>query len=141
MFLDIFDKKAYFPANLLHIIKGLSQPLLVISQFSQFFAIMAHTSLPQLRGISTKFYVNIFYFPWPPPTFKTIKKFHVKSFFTSAQKSTVNNSFFETSEKRIIHNLMTSLLSTNDAINDTCKIRQGRLKTIFIVLSAAYRIS
>ena len=48
-------------------------------------------SSAQLRDISAKFYINIFCFPWPPPTDRTIKKFHVSPCCTSALRSTVNH--------------------------------------------------
>ena len=93
MFLDIFNKEAYFPANWLHIklsltYRGSTQPLLVISQFSQFCVITAYISAE--GHLSKNSYEN-FYSPWPSLTFKTIIIFHVKPFFTSAQGPTVNN--------------------------------------------------
>ena len=50
---------------------------------------LSQLSSGQLRGISAKFYINIFYSPWPPPTDKTMKKFHVSPYYTSALGSTV----------------------------------------------------
>ena len=46
-------------------------------------------SSAQLRDISAKFYINIFYSPWPPLTDKTLKKFCVSQYYTSALGSTV----------------------------------------------------
>ena len=66
--------------------RGWNQPLLVISQFSQFCVITAHISAE--RHLSKISYEN-FYSPWPPLTFRTIIIFHVKPFFTSAPRPTV----------------------------------------------------
>ena len=66
--------------------RGWNQPLLVISQFSQFCVITAHISAE--RHLSKISYEK-FYSPWPPLTFRTMIIFHVKPFFTSAQGPTV----------------------------------------------------
>ena len=67
-------------------IEGSSQQLLVISQFSQFFDVMAHISAE--RHLS-KISFSYFYFPWHPQTFGMIKKIGVSPSFTLAVKSTV----------------------------------------------------
>ena len=51
---------------------------------------LSQLSSAQQRGVSAKFYNNIFYSQWPPLTDKTRKKFHVSSSYTSAVRSTVN---------------------------------------------------
>ena len=68
-------------------------------QFLIFLSFLSQLSSAQLRGISAKFHTNIFYFPWPPPTDKTIKKFHVSPYCTSALGSTVK---FSNTSKRVI---------------------------------------
>ena len=50
---------------------------------------LSQLSSAQQRGISAKFYYNIFFSQWPPLTDKTTKKFHVSSYCTSALRSTV----------------------------------------------------
>ena len=67
-------------------IEGSSQQLLVISQFSQFFDVMAHISAE--RHLS-KILFSYFYTPWPPLTFKAIIIFLVSPSLTSSEKSTV----------------------------------------------------
>ena len=69
-------------------IERVKQQLLVISQFSQFFVIMAQAHISAERHLS-KISYEIFYSPRPPLTFKTKTFFHVKPFFTSALGPTV----------------------------------------------------
>ena len=57
--------------------------------FFLFLSFLTQLSSAQLRGISAKFHINIFYFPWPPPMDKTIKNFYVSQYYTSALGSTV----------------------------------------------------
>ena len=92
VFLGIFDKKCLFPSKLTSYqwYKGASQQLWVISQFSQFCVITAHISAE--RHLSKISYEN-FNSPLPPLTFKTIIIFHVKPFFTSSQRPTVNHGY------------------------------------------------
>ena len=67
-------------------IEGSIPQLLAISQFSQFFDVMAHISaVKHLSKISFSY----FYTPWPPLTFKAIIFFSVSPSFTSSEKSTV----------------------------------------------------
>ena len=51
---------------------------------------LSQLSSVQLRDISAKFYINIFYSPWPPLSDKTLKKICMSSYYTSAPGSTVN---------------------------------------------------
>ena len=67
-------------------IEGSSQQLLVISQFSQFFDVMAHISAE--RHLS-KISFSYFYTPWPPLTFQAIIYFLLSPSLTSPEKSTV----------------------------------------------------
>ena len=53
---------------------------------------LSQLSSVQLRDISAKFYINIFYLPWPPLTVKTLKNFCVSQYYTSALGSTVKRS-------------------------------------------------
>ena len=57
--------------------------------FFLFLSFLTQLSSAQLRGISAKFHINIFYSSWPPPMDKTIKKFYVSQYYTSALGSTV----------------------------------------------------
>ena len=52
-----------------------------------FFIVLKIGGRRDVKG--SKKYQHEVYFLWPPPTLKTMKKFHVKPFFTSAQKPTV----------------------------------------------------
>ncbi len=74
IFITIIFQQIDFVANFLSytLIEGSSQQLLVISQFSQFFDVMAHISAE--RRLS-KISFSYFYSTWPPPTFETIKFF------------------------------------------------------------------
>ena len=60
-----------------------------------FLSFLSQLSSAQLRGISAKFHINIFYSSWPPPTEKTIKKFRVSPFYTLALGSTVNDCYIQ----------------------------------------------
>ena len=51
---------------------------------------LSQLSSALLRGVSAKFYNNIFDSQWPPLTDKTTKKIHVSWSYTSAVRSTVN---------------------------------------------------
>ena len=104
-------------------IEGSIPQLLVISQFSQFFDVMAHISAD--RHLS-KISCSYFYTPWPPLTFEAIIFFWLKQTLTSAETSTVKdlkkksnpskNSFETTSDLKvrkvikIEHQLMIQLL-------------------------------
>ena len=52
---------------------------------------LSQLSSAQQRGVSAKFYSNIFYSQWPPLIDKTRKKFHVSSSYTTAVRSTVKS--------------------------------------------------
>ena len=69
-------------------IEGSILQLLVISQFSQFFDVMAHISAE--RHLS-KISFSYFYTPWPPLTFEAIIFFWLKPTSTLAEKSTVKS--------------------------------------------------
>ena len=73
-------------------IEGSISQLLVISQFSQFFDVMAHISAE--RHLS-KISFSYSYTPWPPLSFEAIIFFSLSPSLTSAGSSTVkDNSIF-----------------------------------------------
>ena len=61
---------------------------------------LSQLSSAQQRGVSAKFYDNIFYSQWPPLTDKTTKKFHVSSSYTSAVRSTVKDILYDCNSLR-----------------------------------------
>ena len=64
-------------------------------QFLIFLSFLSQLSSALLRDVSAKFYDKFFFFYWPPLTDKTTKKFHVSPSYTSAVRSTVNDTFWQ----------------------------------------------
>ena len=89
---------------------------------------LSQLSSAQQRGVSAKFYNNIFYSQWPPLIDKTRKKFHVSSSYTMAVRSTVNSKWMYTLTLTLLNQIYYRLYQPRCWI-DWGKCWQRRKKT------------